>query len=199
MSPNTMASTSIAFVLTVFVAQAQAPAASKPESKAESKAVSNAESRAENKAVDKATLADVAFIAGTGTGSLSGGVIEEQWSAPAGDSMMGMFRYTKDGRAVFYEFLLIEQTATGPVLRLKHFNPGLIGWEEKAEVFSYPLVELQPRRAAFERPDKQTRLTFDGTSGKHLVVTLDQVKNGKRDSSTFVYEHTPPASASSSR
>jgi hypothetical protein len=182
MSSNTIASTSIALVLTVFAAQIQAQA----------QTPAAAASKAENKAVDKATLADVAFIAGTGTGSMGGGVIEEQWSAPAGDSMMGMFRYTKDGRAVFYEFLLIEQTATGPVLRLKHFNPGLIGWEEKAEVFSYPLVELQPRRAAFERPDKQTRLIFDGTNGKQLIVTLDQVKNGKRESSTFVYEHTDP-------
>jgi Domain of unknown function (DUF6265) len=160
------------------VARAQAPAGKSPE---------------------KATLADVAFIAGTGTGTLRGGAIEEQWAAPAGDSMMGMFRYTKDGRAVFYEFMLIEQTATGPVLRLKHFNPGLIGWEEKAEVFSYPLVELQPRRAVFERPDKQTRLTFDGTSGRQLIVTLDQMKNGKQESSSFTYDHLPPASPSSSR
>jgi hypothetical protein len=141
----------------------------------------------------KATLADVAFIAGTGTGSLGGGVIEEHWSAPAGDSMMGMFRYIKSDRVVFYEFLLIEQTAAGPVLRLKHFDPGLIGREEKAEVFSYPLVELKPRRAVFERPDKQTRLTFDGTNEGRLTVTLEQVKNGKHDSSTFVYDHVPPA------
>jgi hypothetical protein len=149
-------------------------------------------------APEKATLADVAFIAGKGTGSLGGGVIEEHWSTPAGDSMMGMFRYTRGDRAVFYEFMLIEQTATGPVLRLKHFNPGLIGWEEKAEVFSYPLVDVKPRRAVFERPDKQTSLTFDGTSGRQLAVTLDQVKDGKRSSQTFVYEHTPAATSPSS-
>lgn len=137
------------------------------------------------------TLADVAFIAGTGTGSMNGGVIEEHWTAPAGDSMMGMFRYTKGGKAVFYEFLLIEQTVTGPVMRLKHFNPGLIGWEEKAEVYSYDLVDVQPRRAVFERPDKQTRMTFDGTSGKTLVVTLDQMKNGVMQSQTFTYDHVP--------
>jgi hypothetical protein len=148
---------------------------------------------------DKATLADVAFIAGKGMGSLGGGVIEEHWSTPAGDSMMGMFRYTKGDRTVFYEFLLIEQTATGPVLRLKHFNPGLIGWEEKAEVFSYPLADLKPRRAVFERPDKQTSLIFDGTRDRQLVVTLEQVKDGKRGAQTFVYEHTPPPSPSSSR
>jgi hypothetical protein len=77
----------------------------------------------------RATLADLQFIAGHGVGELDGGVIEEVWSAPRGDSMMGMFAFTKEGRARFYEFLLIERTASGPVLRLKHFNPGLIGWE----------------------------------------------------------------------
>jgi hypothetical protein len=171
------ASAALAVTLVQPIVQAQTPASPAP---------------------DKATLADVAFIAGRGTGSLGGGVIEELWSAPAGDSMMGMFRYTKGGRAVFYEFLLIEQTATGPVLRLKHFNPGLIGWEEKAEVFSYPLVDLKPRRAVFERPDKQTSLTFDGTSGRQLVITLEQVKDGKRGSQTFVYEHTAAAASPSS-
>jgi Domain of unknown function (DUF6265) len=136
----------------------------------------------------RATLADLAFIAGHGVGELQGGVIEEIWSAPRGDSMMGMFAFTKDGRARFYEFLLIEQTASGPILRLKHFNPGLAGWEEKAEVFSYPLVSLSARRAVFERPDKDTRLTFDATEAGALAVTLDQKQKGVWKSPRFVYQ-----------
>jgi hypothetical protein len=144
-------------------------------------------------AASRATLADVTFIAGRGVGELNGGVIEEHWSLPNGDAMMGMFSYATDGRARFYEFLLIEQTAAGLVLRLKHFNPGLIGWEEKAEVFSYPLIEIGPKRAVFERPDKQTKLTFDGAGDRTLAVTLDQLKDGKWTSSRFVYQHTAPA------
>jgi hypothetical protein len=136
----------------------------------------------------RATLADVEFIAGHGVGDLDGGVIEEVWSAPRGDSMMGMFAFTKEGRARFYEFLLIEQTTSGPVLRLKHFNPGLIGWEEKAEVYSYPLIGLAPRRAIFERADKDTRLTFDATEAGTLAVTLDQKQKGEWKSSRFVYK-----------
>lgn len=143
------------------------------------------------KPVSKITLEDLTFISGRGTGNLGGGVIDEQWSLPAGDSMMGMFRYVKDRKAVFYEFLLIEQTAEGPVLRLKHFNPGLIGREEKAEVFSYPLVEFSENRAAFERPDKATRLTFHRKSPDSLSVTLDQTRDGKRTSTEFVYSRVP--------
>ncbi|HEU4388103.1 MAG TPA: DUF6265 family protein [Blastocatellia bacterium] len=143
------------------------------------------------KPVSKVTLSDLSFISGRGTGDLGGGVIDEQWSLPAGDSMMGMFRYVKDGKAVFYEFLLIEQTQDGPVLRLKHFNPGLIGREEKAEVYSYPLVEYNENRAVFERPDKLTRLTFHRKSADSLSVVLDQTRDGKLTSTEFVYKRVP--------
>jgi hypothetical protein len=47
----------------------------------------------------------------------------------------------------------------------------------------------------FERPDKQTKLTFDGARDQTLAVTLDQLKDGKWTSSRFVYQHTSPAPA----
>jgi hypothetical protein len=75
-----------------------------------------------------------------------------------------MFRYIKNGKTQMYEFLAIEMTAAGPVLRLKHFNPGPTGWEEKDQIYSYPLVSLRPGEALFERPDKASRMTFRSTS-----------------------------------
>ncbi|MFY9610679.1 MAG: DUF6265 family protein [Blastocatellia bacterium] len=137
--------------------------------------------------VEKASLADLAFIAGQWRGELQGGITEENWSSAAGDNMMGVFRYVKDGKAVFYEMLLIETTSSGPVLRLKHFNPGLKGWEEKDEVHSYPLVELGRNRAVFERPDKQSRLIFHRTSEAEMSIWLEQTRNGKPSAQEFKY------------
>lgn len=137
--------------------------------------------------VDKATLAHLAFIAGEWRGELQGGITEENWSPAAGDSMMGVFRYVKNGKAVFYEMLLIETTSSGPVLRLKHFNPGLKGWEEKDEVHSYPLIELRKDRAVFERPDKQTRLIFHRTSETEMSIWLEQTRNGTPSTQEFKY------------
>lgn len=134
------------------------------------------------------SLADLGFITGHWSGELDGGTTDEHWSAPSGDNMMGVFRYIKKGKAVFYEMLLIEMTATGPVLRLKHFNPGLIGWEEKDQVYSYPLVELSKNKAAFERPDKQTRMTFQRTSSDSMVVVLERLKDGKMIAEEFKYQ-----------
>ena len=98
----------------------------------------------------KVTLSDLGFISGLWQAEWAGGLGEEHWSSSSGDSMVGTFRFVKDGKARFYEFMLIEQTADGPVLRLKHFNPGLIGWEEKAQVYSYPLTEYRQTVAIFE-------------------------------------------------
>jgi hypothetical protein len=99
-------------------------------------------SQAERKSPAKIALSNLTFISGRWQGNMEGGIAEEQWSVPAGDSMMGMFRHVKGGKAVFYELMLIEQSPDGPVLKLKHFNPGLIGWEEKAEVLQFSVGEV---------------------------------------------------------
>jgi len=83
--------------------------------------------------------------------------------------------------------MLIEQTADGPVLRLKHFNPGLIGWEEKAQVYSYPLIEYRQTIAVFERGDKKSRLTFNRTSKETLSVLLEQTADEKKSSEEFKF------------
>ena len=122
----------------------------------------------------QATVTDFAFISGHNRGESEGGIIDEHWSEPAADGMIGMFRYIKNGKVQRYEFLAIEMTTEGPVLRLKHFNPGLTGWEEKDQVYSYPLISLRPGEAVFERPDKGTRMTFRSTSKDTLEVSLER-------------------------
>jgi hypothetical protein len=137
----------------------------------------------------KAKLDDLTFLSGHNRGEMEGGIIDEHWSEVGGDSMIGMFRYIKGGKVQMYEFLAIEQTASGPVLRLKHFNPGLVGWEEKAQVYSYPLISWTPNREAlFERPDKGSKISYRSTSKDTLQCTLE--RTGKK---TEVYEfaHTP--------
>ena len=134
------------------------------------------------------TLVDLRFISGLWRAELGGGLGEEHWSTSSGDSMIGTFRFVKDGKAQFYELMLIEQTAEVLVLILKHFNPGLIGWEEKAQVHSYPLTEYRQGHAVFERDDKKSRLTFRRTSKDALLVLLEQTADGKRNSEEFKFK-----------
>lgn len=116
------------------------------------------------------------------------GDMEENWSEPMGNSMMCAYRCVKDGKVVFYEFIVIEQSPTGPVMKLRHFSPGNIGWEEKDKPYEYPLMFLESDRARFERPDKKTALTFHRTAKDKMLVTLErQDKDGKWVQDEFNY------------
>lgn len=138
-----------------------------------------------------ATLRDVAFIAGRWEGELDGGRTEEWWTPAAGDNMTGMFRYVKDGSAVFYELMTIERTAEGPVLRLRHFGPGLVAWEEKEGATVWPLVELGDGRAVFELPDGEKRLVYRRAGPSALTVTLEKLLNGAWTSQQFAFTTQP--------
>jgi Domain of unknown function (DUF6265) len=133
------------------------------------------------------TLQDLAFISGHSRGELDGGLADEQWSEPAGDSMMGMYRYVKDGKVQMYEMMAIEQTAKGPVLRLKHFNAGLDAWEDKTKVWNFPLVRFAPGDAVFETTDKAIRIAYRVTSPGVLEATLEHA--GKKPD-VFQYKHS---------
>lgn len=78
-----------------------------------------------------ARIEDAAWLAGRWIGSGLGGQLEEIWSPPAGGQMVGHFRLLRDGKPVFYEFMLMDVVEGGFRMRLKHFNPDYTAWEEK--------------------------------------------------------------------
>jgi hypothetical protein len=133
-------------------------------------------------------IKDLAFMAGKWETKGEWGDMEENWSEPYGNSMMCSYRCVKDGKVVFYEFIVIEQAAGGPVMKLRHFSPGNIGWEEKDKPYEYPLMFLEPDRARFERPDKKTALTFYRVAKDKLKVILEREdKDGKWVQDEFDY------------
>jgi hypothetical protein len=98
----------------------------------------------------KATVADVAWLAGHWTGEGLGGACEEWWSPPAAGSVMGVFRFMKADKVVFYEILTVVEDGGSLVMRLKHFHGDLKGWEEKDKAVDFPLVKLTPTEAFFD-------------------------------------------------
>jgi len=97
-----------------------------------------------------ATLADMKWLAGHWVGQALGGTTEEIWSPAKAGSMLGMYRLIVDGKPVFYELLTIVEENGSLVLRLKHFNPDLTGWEEKDKTVNFPLVALRDGAVHFE-------------------------------------------------
>lgn len=96
-----------------------------------------------------AKIADVAWIAGHWVGEAMGGTFEETWNPPLGNSMVGMFKFVEGDQVKFYELLTIVEEDKSLVLRLKHFDPQLVGWEEKEKSLEFPLLQLSETEARF--------------------------------------------------
>ena len=113
-----------------------------------------------------ATLNDIAWIEGHWTGAGLGGTCEETWTAPAGGAILGNFRLIREGKTVFYEILTFIEHDGSLLLRLKHFNPDLTGWEEKNDTVSFRLLRATPDTMYFDG------LTFKRAGADKLEIFL---------------------------
>lgn len=118
-----------------------------------------------------ATVEDLAFLAGHWRGEGLGGEVEETWSPPLAGEMLGSFRLIRNGAPSFYEILVLSREDDRIVMRIKHFNPGLLGWEEKDESLAFPLIEVRDGTAWFHG------LTLH-RDGDHLLIYLAMRRGG---------------------
>jgi len=127
-----------------------------------------------------AKLEAVAWIAGRWQGTGMGGQIEETWNPPQSGVMMGMFRFVGEDNT-FYELLtMIEQEET-ILLRLKHFDKDLKGWEEKDKTVEFKLVEITNSEVRFEG------LTFRRIDADTIHVFVVVSKGEKKNEIKFEY------------
>jgi len=99
-----------------------------------------------------ATIADVAFLAGHWTGDGLGGRFEEVWTPPKQGVMVGMYRgLTIDGAPTFNELLVLREEQGSLIVRLKHFDPDMTGWEDKAQVVTMPFLGTRDGLVHFDR------------------------------------------------
>jgi hypothetical protein len=82
-------------------------------------------------AEQQAAIESVSWLAGRWVGEGLGGQLEETWSTPASGQMVGHFRLVRDGVVLFYEICLLDVVDGGVRMRVKHFNPDFVGWEER--------------------------------------------------------------------
>lgn len=103
---------------------------------------------------DKSPAADISalsWLAGAWTGPRGEGQAQELIAPPLGGQMMGMYREVNgDGALTLYEFYVFAEVDDTLTLRLKHFSPEMIGWEEKDEYVEFPLVAIEGEIAYFD-------------------------------------------------
>ena len=117
-----------------------------------------------------ASINDVAWIAGHWHGNALGGKFEETWNPPFAGSMVGMFKFAEGEQVQFYELLTIVEKDGALLLRLKHFDKDLNGWEEKDKSVEFPLKSLNETTASFDG------LIFQkiDNATMHILVTVKQ-------------------------
>ena len=124
----------------------------------------------------EATLGDVEWIAGHWRGKAFGGIVEEIWSPPLGNSMMCVFKLVAENKVAFYEIVTISEENNTLILRLKHFNSDLTGWEEKDETIDFPLVKVEVNKAFFDG------FTFEKISEDEInIYVVISDKEGKHE------------------
>ena len=131
-----------------------------------------------------ATLADMAFLVGHWTGDGLGGTFEEIWTAPRHGVMVGLYRGLKaDGAPVFNELLLLREEQGSLMVRLKHFDPDLIGWEEKAQVVTMPFVAKRDGVMHFDG----MAFTVTGPDTLTVYLAIENKKDGTAREAVFRY------------
>lgn len=93
-----------------------------------------------------ATLAAAEWLVGdwVGTG-IDGAEVAESWLPPSAGAMVGVFVQEKpDGSLMFTEHMYMAEEAGSLVLKLKHFNPDLTGWEEKDGMVRFRFLAAEP-------------------------------------------------------
>jgi hypothetical protein len=127
------------------------------------------------------SLAALTWIQGAWRGQTATVIVEERWSGLLGNSMMGMFRYIEGEQTRFFEMMTLEMEGEQAILRIKHFHPGLVGWEEKDEAVEYVLVSHTIGEAVFlrrnpgdgnwmvyRRSDDDLTVTFESGTGQKV-------------------------------
>jgi hypothetical protein len=139
--------------------------------------LSNAQAQTQPKG---GSVADVGFIEGHWKATTAGGQsIEAVWLAPEHDNILGFMRMMKGGKADLYEILAYEKTEQGLVSLVKHFKPGLLGWEEKDKQDRYLFVEAAKDRAVFQKEDGSLRILYEKRSADQFVIARGTQQEGK--------------------
>ena len=123
----------------------------------------------------KPALDALAWMAGAWSGTSRGIEMEEQWTVPKGNSMIGMHRDVGKGRTLGFEFLRIEQLADS-IVYLSMPNG-------RSPATPFPLKEVSGTRVVFENRthDFPQRIIY-WKDGADLRARIEGTQNGKQAS-----------------
>ena len=117
-------------------------------------------------AVNEISISEFSILSGEWIGEAFGGVVEEYWSQPSADGMIGSFKLNESDTTVFTEFFQLLKIDGVLQLRLKHFTNRFIGWEEKDDFVTFEFIKNENNRLYFDG------LTYERNDENNLTVYL---------------------------
>jgi hypothetical protein len=134
-----------------------------------------------------ATLEDAAWLAGRWVGGGDLGEAESSWSPPYAGQMGGHYILRSNGRIIFYELMILDETADGLRLSVKHFTPSFRAWETVEQ-----WQRFEPRGLSGDE------IHFDGVVMRRIgedqhsaTVTHQDAQTGALSETTFTYRRAP--------
>ena len=132
------------------------------------------------------SLQDLSWLVGRWVGATASGQhIEEMWMPAQDGVMIGSFRWQRGQGRWLFEFMSLD---TGPAasptpltFRLKHFDRGFRGLEEKTVSTTFTPIEASASRVLFEMKEGErvVRLTYSNPAPDALLVVFDETAPGQ--------------------
>lgn len=121
---------------------------------------------------------------------INGAPATESWLPSTGHTMVGTFvQETPEGDILFSEHMYLAEEGDSLVLKLKHFNADLTGWEDKAGMVTFRLLSLDFCAAYFsgltircDGNDKlvvAVRMKSDAAAPKELLFRFNRAERSK--------------------
>jgi hypothetical protein len=133
-----------------------------------------------------AQLSDMKWMVGSWAGEGFGAKLQETYSDQAGGQMPGHFSIVADGKPGMYEFVMIAQVGPSLEYRVRHINPDMTAWEDKANFIRFPLVAvvgdtwyfdgLTIRRTGPDAAEHVVRVGHKGGKTEDAVLRYRRVK-----------------------
>lgn len=138
------------------------------------------------------TIDRVAWLQGCWTteaaanGASRAGVVDEQWMAPRGGTMLGMSRTVAGGRTVAHEFVVLREDANGDIVYEAH--------PSGQAAASFKLVRWSTTEAVFENlaHDFPQRVIYALAGEQGLNAAIEGTRNGKIRRVEFPYRRVSP-------
>lgn len=115
----------------------------------------------------RSRVSDLGFMAGCWRGvTRSGTTIEEFYTAPSSNLIIGTTRYVRDGRVVDFEFTRIDQTDSGAVITPHPKGVRSVSFAPKV---------VEGNRIVWENPthDFPQRILYNRVAGDTLVARIE--------------------------